>query len=502
MAQTPWRISIDNFLGGLSPGYYKNTYPSYGNKNQGGRITLCDLMDPTGISSGPNLANLTNGSSSGVVSTLITRIMNKVVSGTTCYAVGGNLLYKLSSTAVINDTGVWPHTIDKAGVTGESGSDVIDYQGNLYYSYNYTSTSAGDIGKYNLDATFDDDWGSTTPTGAAVLVGNVPHKFIIGGSDYLYITNGRYMAQYVGDTNTLSTAKLSLPADQIITSAEWTNSRFYIASNHNPNNTGITNRIVSYISIWDGSSSTLDDIIIVPGQVGGTYCKNGIVYIFYRDHSTYTNYLSYISGTQLVNIASFQGSVPSFSQISEYAGYIIWNTGGIYSDEIYAWGSPDISLPASVFSFMSTGTGANGAGLIGGLSTSFSSLIFVASSDTSGIPTTYRIAKNSGYATTGTGWKSINFDVSQNSNFGRSIIKKIFINTEPLVAGQRLDITLTIDNGTTTWTDNFTYSEAGQFSKPFYPNIEASFFRVELAWTNNSSSKLLVKNIEILGATL
>ena len=149
-----WQLVVDNIpLGGFSPAWYKETYPSYGNKNHAGAMVNIDMTNPGYIQQGPGLANLTNGTQAGVVTTLIKGILDKAVASDTTYAIGGALLHKISSTTVASGgSPSWPRTIDKAAVTGEDGEDVTEYKGNLYYSYNH-SGSAGDIGKYDLAST-------------------------------------------------------------------------------------------------------------------------------------------------------------------------------------------------------------------------------------------------------------------------------------------------------------------------------------------------------------
>lgn len=157
-----WIINITNLNGGFAPAWYKETYPSYGNKNQAGTMTNIDITNPGYIQQGPGLANLTNGTQAAAYTTLTKGATDYAVTSDVAYAVGGAKLYKFSSTAVTSD-GTWPHTIDKAAQTAEDGEDVAVFQGNLYYTYNHSNT-LGDVGKFDLNATFDDDWGSTVPS--------------------------------------------------------------------------------------------------------------------------------------------------------------------------------------------------------------------------------------------------------------------------------------------------------------------------------------------------
>ena len=245
-----WSIEIQNpSLGGLAPAFYKETYPSYGNKNQAAVMTNIDCTNPGYIQQGPGLANLTNGTQAAAVTTLIKGATDLAVSSAAAYGIGGAKLYKFSSTTVTSDA-TWPHAIDKAAVTGEDGEDVAYYKGALYYSYNH-SGSAGDIGKFDLSATFDDDWGSTTPTGFAALTNN-PHPFAVGGNDVLYFGNGLYVGSY--DGTTFEDQALDLPTNTVIQDIVWVNDRLWIAANR-PDTSG-TNKNTSSLYVWDGTTTS------------------------------------------------------------------------------------------------------------------------------------------------------------------------------------------------------------------------------------------------------
>jgi len=165
-----------------------------------------DITDPNVLTQGKGLSNLINGNEDtahdGVVDTLIRSILNVVTASNITYAIGGNKLYQLSPTTVTKST-TFPHTIDKTGVTGEDGEDIVYYNSDLYYFYNH-SGNAGDIGKYN-GSTFDETWGSVTASGAEPLQ-NAPHQAINGGDSCVYFANGKYVG--VIDRTTLKASEL------------------------------------------------------------------------------------------------------------------------------------------------------------------------------------------------------------------------------------------------------------------------------------------------------
>ena len=126
-------ISIDAPFNGFAPAYWENSNGSFGNRNQARAMTNIDMADPTGFKQGAGLSTLTNGTEAGAVTTLIKHIYPIPPSSDLTYAIGGNLLHSLSSTAVTNAGGVFPHTINKAAVTGEDGESIFVINGALYY---------------------------------------------------------------------------------------------------------------------------------------------------------------------------------------------------------------------------------------------------------------------------------------------------------------------------------------------------------------------------------
>lgn len=208
-----YSILLNNMsLGGLSPAYYKETYPSYGNKNQAGVMTNIDATNPGYLMQGPGLANLTNGD----VGTLIKGALDFAASSDLTYGVGGNKLYSFSSTTVTSNA-TFPHTIDKAVVTGEDGEDVALYNSNLYYTYNHTNSvgssttqfditlTSGTTYRYTYDTTGTDPaiTAITFPVGSQVTVNianasagnNGTFTITASGANYFEVSNPAGVAE-------------------------------------------------------------------------------------------------------------------------------------------------------------------------------------------------------------------------------------------------------------------------------------------------------------------
>jgi hypothetical protein len=502
-----WNINITDFLGGFSPRYYENGYPSYGNKNQAGAMLNANLINPNGLTQGPGLSTLTNGTQAGAVTTLIRSILDLAVTTNVTYGVGGAKLYKITPGTVTN-TGIWPHAIDKAAVTSEDGEDVVLYKGNLYYSYNH-SGSAGDIGKYDLDTTFDDDWGSTTPTGAAALTGGVPHQMKRGTLDSLYIANGRYLATY--DGTTFDPQALDLYTDSVIQSIAALSDKIYVAAN-SPN-VGGTNKNTASIFIWDGLADSFETEIKLMGAVGALHEKNGTMFVFYQDVSNIGGYkLAYLNGTAVVDICNFSGGLPKYYQVTDYKDFIIWNVTSLNSlwsytsfpwqmvspwttttgdDLIYAFGSGDKDLPARFFQLADSGYTTAGA-----ISAPFGTPM-VASFESS----SYKLAQFSGYDVN-SNWKSLMFDVTGDGSYSR--IKFVKINFGQISTGARVDWTLRNNKGIAVYSDTISYDKLGAATSVSYPlnGPITENLRVEFDYIHGSTSNTVkIKSVKIRGTT-
>lgn len=477
-----YQINIDNIAqGGLCPGFYKETYPSFGNKNMAGSMINCDLTNVSYIQQGPGLSNLGNNA---VQTTLIKGILKNPSAADVTFGVGGNKLYKFSSSALTNDA-TFPHTIDKAAVTAELGEDVVVFQSNLYYSYNH-SGSAGDIGKFNLTSTFDDDWGSTVPTGKAALQ-SAPHQMMGGGlsgNDVMYIANGRYCASWNGTI--FAPTALDLPTGSEIQSIAWMNDRVWMAVNK----TTLTgnNKNFSSIYVWDGAADSWESEIPLMGTVGALHVKNGILYVWYQDITNTGGYkLAYVNGTSVVDLANFTGGLPAFYQVEDYKDFIIWNSSG----SIYAYGAGDKDLPARLFQFAD-----GGYATVGGIAAPFGTPMVASFDGTS----TYRLANFSGYDTNST-WKSLMFDITSGGRL--STVDSVRFNFDVLTTNARVDWSLTNVDGVTVYSDIISFSKLGAVSSILYfiNGKKTENFRVELSYANGDiTNTVKIKSIKINGS--
>lgn len=482
-----WRINLENLShGGFAPLWFKETYPSFGNKNQAGAMVNIDMTNPGIITQGPGLSTLTNGTEAGAVTTLINQIID-LPSQSTSFAVGGTKVYEVTSTAVTN-SGNWPITIDKAAVTGESGQSICLYKNNVYYSYSH-SGNAGDIGKVSVAGTGNDvDYMSTVPSGAATLTDNgtspISHQMIVGGNAMMYIANSYYVASF--DGTTFIPQALDFSSTDQITSLAWCSDRLYIAAFRD--NAASLGFYKSSIFLWDGTTDSWETEIPVAGKIGGLFVKNGTVFFFYQSAGDSTVYkMAYLNGGSVVDLCSFQGGLPSYSQITDYKDFIIFNAGGL----IYAFGSNHPDIPMRLYQFADGGYSTVGAVSNGG------GTVLIASNQS----TSYKVATFSGYDVT-CSWKSLLFDITGNGKTPR--IDEIRVNFEQLATGASVALALKDNQGRTIYSDTISYSKLGAATTVWLPvnGKVTENFRVELDFAAGSTTNpVKIKNIRINGST-
>jgi len=456
-----WNINIENIgLGGYAPGYYYNSYPTYGNANMAGRMSNVDLTDPTGVTQGPGLTDVDSGANP-----------TGTIKGITPYVTSANKAYGISATKIyeIEADNITEKSPDSA-ITG--GEDIVLYADKLYWSHDT------DVGRSdNPFANPDENWW-TTQGGSALTSGN-PHPMEVGGtSGVLWIADGQYLHQWNGTTAT-DGAFDTTDSDSVIQDMVWNNNYLYIASNK----PDVSGRKRGSVYIWDGTSTSWTQRAETRGEIGALYAMDGITYVFYKENlSDGVCKLGYVDGNSIVPIkgATYSGSLPAYYQVSEYKDFLIWASG----TDLFAFGSGDPQLNPRLFQL-----GVCGAG---GLANPFGTPITASNN---------KLEKFSGY-TTSANWKSILFDVSGDK--GKSMIDRMYINIDKMSTGAQVDWSL-VDNGGNT-------IESGTIPESTYgtntnikvnPNRkEADNFRIELDWTNGSTSNpAKVKSIKIYGHT-
>jgi len=477
MADSTFNLTFSKFYQGFSPLAHLNSLTPSGNAGHASVMTNCDVLSDL-LTQGPALTNLTNGTQAGVVSELINFIMDKAVADDTTYGIGPTKLFKISSTTVASGgTPSWPRTITNC----TDGESVINMGGKLYYLYN-TST-AGDIGRYDLSAEFIDAWGSTTPTGfAALQKANHPSA---SKEDLILFGNGRYLGTYIGDSTTLAPAKLDFGSGTSVDDVIFHANQWIIAVN-----SGITgtNRTIGQVYIYDGGalSSILSDEAGVGFQrIGWLYELNGIVYIAYQDLSSTGGYkIGYLAGRQIKPLGYFTGSLPNFAQKTLFKGTILFVSSGL----IYSAGAIIDEFP-----FQISQLADGGYATVGALAAPFGTPM-VASTES----TNFKLAKFSGYDVS-CSWKSI--IIPTVSGRYKGYVDEIVVLTKTLGASARCDLTIEADQATSTsTTQQITGTSKRKHIFNNFGLITLEDFRIALSWANgNASNDCAIREIQVFG---
>lgn len=418
-------LEFKDFYMGYSPLAYLDSLASSGNSGHASTMTNADILSGY-ITQGPALASLTTGTQTGAVTELINHILEIPTADSVTFGIGATKLFQITPSAVTN-TGIWPHTITDS----TDGESVAYLKGKLYYFFN--KASGGDIGQYDLSTTFDDNWGSTVPTGMAALQ-KAAHPVAVK-EDIMLFGNGRYVGLYTDSDTTLTPAKLDFGNNYEVADVVYFGNFWYIAVNG-----GITgtNRSTGQVYLYDGAaldSVLADETGIGAQRIGFLYVVNGVIFVAYQDLSSSNGYhIGYILGRQIKRLASFSGGLPNFAQKTLYQSTILFAAGS----SLWSCGATSPDLPNQISQIAD-----GGYATLGALAAPFGTPM-IASTDGS---SNFRLAKFSGYDTTSS-WKSIVIPVSAGRKKG--YIDEVSVLTNSLGTNAGATFTIEADQGTRT----------------------------------------------------
>lgn len=477
-ADNTFTLKFSNFGVGQSPLAHLDSLTEEGS---GGHYSSAQNVDvitkPRLLTQGPGLATLTAGTEAGAVDELVNHILDKPPATDVTYGIAATKLHKITPTAVIN-AGSWPHAI--SGAT--SGSSTVDFQGLLYYFYN--KSNGGDVGTFDYASTFDDDWGSTDPTGAAALQ-SAPHP-VATKQDIMLFGNGRYVGTYVSTTSTLAPTKLDFGPGTECADVAFHANQWLLAINSGV--TSGTNRASGQIYYYDASAISAllsDEAALGVKKIGFIFPDNGVVYVAYQDLSSSGGFaLGYLSGRSIKPLRYFTGSLPTFAQKTLYKNTIAFVSSGL----IYSCGAVIEQHPVQISQIAD-----GGYSTVGALAAPFGTPMVASSQSTN-----FKLAQFSGYDTA-SNWRSIVIPVVHANLKG--YIDRITVLTKTLGASARCDLIVEADQASST-SSTKQITTAGKrrhvFTNFALKGIED--MRIFLNWANGSTSNdCAIRQIEVEG---
>lgn len=289
---------------------------------------------------GPNPTNITGTSGGGSPvpnSVLVDATLD--LGGSDAYCIGTDL-HKLNVvTPSFTATGAWPHAIDHghANETGALGSvAMFNVSGSSRLFYSFNDDTDGDVGMYDLSATFDDDWFSTHAGGTALLKGRA-HPLFVASDDRMligdYVSSAGKVHSYKGSSDTINTNVLNLPVGmEIVGFTEVDYDTWVFATTAR----GSIMRGRSAAFLWDISrpASYYKTINILDDEVSAPFRYAGTVGCFTRSRNGGRCCLQIFEGGEFVPKFFFSGSIPSIGGVEVVNSQVRWNSGGA----IYSWG--------------------------------------------------------------------------------------------------------------------------------------------------------------------
>lgn len=472
--QDNFTITIEKFYNGYGPAAHLNARTELGNGGHASEMQNANILDPTVLTQGPGLSDWPNGTNT---LELINHILQRPTSDGVTFGIGPTRLFKIASAGVTSD-GTWPHPITNC----TDGESTIGFQGNLYYFFN--KSSGGEIGKHDLVSSFDDDWGSTVPTGAAALQ-KAPHPSA-QKEDILIFGNGRYVGTYLSSADTLKVDKLDFGAGAEVADLAFNANQWLLAVNSGVTN--LDNSAYGQVYLYDGSATSTilsDEVAVGIQQIGFIYPKNGIVYLAYKDISG-TCALGYISGREIVDLCRWQGALPNFAQKTLYKQLIIFassNTQSSTNGLIYAAGKAAIGLPYALSQLMD-----GGFDTIGAVASPFG-VPMIASTDGA---SQQRLATLTTTFTTNSFWRSLTVPTIKGRMTG--YIDYVIVLTKSLAVGARADLQIEGNQGVdlvgTATAKNIsgTGKQRHVFKNFQNPDGGLSDIRASVSWANGSQT--------------
>lgn len=464
MKDNNWTITLEGFHVGVSPTAHIDTLTEIGNGGHYSSATNVDITTPKLLKQGAGFELISSG-----ITEPIRHILDVPPVKDKTYGIGDGSIFEIAPSAVTNIS----------TVTGiERGETVVYFQGSLYYFYN--TTTVGEVGKYDMASTFDDDWGSTTPYGANALQ-KAKHPVAIK-EDIMIFGNGRYVGSFFSDSNSFSPDHLDFGTNSEVSDIAFYSNQWLIAVNYGVNDS--SNRSSASLYLWEaGAINNIlsDEITLGIQEIGFIKIVNGTIYLCYRDISG-VNVFGYVSGRTVIPLGYFNGTLPMHNQKTSYKGYVSF----ISDNHTYLAGSATPDFPFSLSQFSSIPeTQADS------LAVPFGTPMVTSSAG---------VYKQKGYSI-GSSWQSVIFPTAAINASG--YIDRIMVLTNDLKSDAKCKIKI-YANQNTDISSELVVSGLGK-QKHIFPDNKITIkkiddFSVKIDWSNGSATNpCIIRKIVIQG---
>lgn len=248
-----------------------------------------------------------------------------------------------TTTGALSSGGSWKHSI--SGSAPEIGEEVVTYKigSTDYLFYSWYDTSNGDVGRYDFDTTFDDDFMSTVPSGAASFNRSNPMPMKVGLDDILYIADGNELHAFDGQTGangTLSKSVLTLPTDYVITSLATYEPRTLLIFAYKKNNSA-TLKTDCKVFFWDYLDLDPYRVIDLDDNFArGAFNWKGTIGCFTTGRRNpitkeQESNIQLFDGDIFQTVQTFEGDVPLNGGVEVFTNHIMFQSGGV----VYGYGN-------------------------------------------------------------------------------------------------------------------------------------------------------------------
>lgn len=353
------RWDASDWLAGLVPDW---DYAGRFRRKSKTGLAYADGMDPT-----RNMGYLVPGFEPSDVTnnTLIDATAKAVVTnGDKAYIVANDEVHELDiSIDTITNAGAFPHTISGHGHASFTASDIAIYSvGTTKYAfYSWNDSTDGDVGRYDLSSTFDDDYMSAVAASGAVLATTNEHPMLVNSRNILLIGDGNKVHAFDGQTGasgTFSSGVLVLEPDYVVTSMVRTRNYTVVYAYRESESGNSFYRTESTAFFWDNLSTNPTYVYDIPANfVNGGFVLNGTPGCFGLGQN------SVRVGVKLSKMLLFSGATGEFETIHQFGStegaddgipyhggvqildnMIVWNAKG----KLYQFGSPFQNTSQSV----------------------------------------------------------------------------------------------------------------------------------------------------------